>query len=423
MQCVEKSAFIQWWLFILETSVMTDKKNSLTTSPLRDFSFFLSFSPEQLQRIVGMGQVVSLKANQIVFKQGECVGAMFLILKGGVKLGGEDSAGTIYTYGQLEKGQVFGELALLRGEPSRVTATTTQDSDLLVIDRAMLLKLMRSFEPELFLNIFLTLNEQTRVAAERGFREVLSRRMLDLQMEAEKQRALTQMVAGVAHEINTPLSVINTAVTIMARQLAAPEEVTIQRAADIAESLELMRLNVERADQLVRSFKKISVSQLKDEKETFNIAEAIEETIGLVFVSLKRSRVQIKFHNKLAHDQKKWLGYRGFLSQVVINLLTNAERYAYPQGVGGVVDVTIWLEDNNNYYLSVKDNGKGIPPKDQAHIFEPFFTTGKSVGGTGLGLSIVNSLVTNALKGEIKLKSEMGKGAEFLVIFPRTISE
>lgn len=402
---------------------MTDKKNSLTTSPLRDFSFFLSFSPEQLQRIVGMGQVVSLKANQFVFKQGECVGAMFLILKGGVKLGGEDSAGTIYTYGQLEKGQVFGELALLRGEPSRVTATTTQDSDLLVIDRAMLLKLMRSFEPELFLNIFLTLNEQTRVAAERGFREVLSRRMLDLQMEAEKQRALTQMVAGVAHEINTPLSVINTAVTIMARQLAAPEEVTIQRAADIAESLELMRLNVERADQLVRSFKKISVSQLKDEKETFNIAEAIEETIGLVFVSLKRSRVQIKFHNKLAHDQKKWLGYRGFLSQVVINLLTNAERYAYPQGVGGVVDVTIWLENDNNYYLSVKDNGKGIPPKDQAHIFEPFFTTGKSVGGTGLGLSIVNSLVTNALKGEIKLKSEMGKGAEFLVIFPRTISE
>lgn len=402
---------------------MTDKKNSLTTSPLRDFSFFLSFSPEQLQRIVGMGQVVSLKANQIVFKQGECVGAMFLILKGGVKLGGEDSAGTIYTYGQLEKGQVFGELALLRGEPSRVTATTTQDSDLLVIDRAMLLKLMSSFEPELFLNIFLTLNEQTRVAAERGFREVLSRRMLDLQIEAEKQRALTQMVAGVAHEINTPLSVINTAVTIMARQLAAPEEVTIQRAADIAESLELMRLNVERADQLVRSFKKISVSQLKDEKETFNIAEAIEETIGLVFVSLKRSRVQIKFHNKLAPDQKKWLGYRGFLSQVVINLLTNAERYAYPKGVGGVVDVTIWLEEDKNYYLSVKDNGTGIPPKDQAHIFEPFFTTGKSVGGTGLGLSIVNSLVTNALKGEIKLKSEMGKGAEFLVIFPRTISE
>jgi two-component system NtrC family sensor kinase len=109
----------------------------------------------------------------------------------------------------------------------------------------------------------LMLDEQTRAVTERGFREVLSRQMLASQMEAEKQRAMTQMVAGVAHDINTPLSVINTAVTIMARELAAPEEVTIQRAADIAESLELMRLNVERANQLVQNFKKIAISQLR----------------------------------------------------------------------------------------------------------------------------------------------------------------
>ncbi|MBV5350169.1 cyclic nucleotide-binding domain-containing protein, partial [bacterium] len=97
----------------------------------------------------------------------------------------EDSVGTVYAYGQIENGQVFGELALLRGDPSRVTATTTRDSEFLVIDRAMLLILMRSFEPEQFLNIFLTLNEQTRIAAERGFREVLLRRTLALQMEVE----------------------------------------------------------------------------------------------------------------------------------------------------------------------------------------------------------------------------------------------
>jgi signal transduction histidine kinase len=100
-------------------------------------------------------------------------------------------------------------------------------------------------------------------------------------MEAEKQRALTQMVAGVAHEINTPLSIINTAVTIMARELAAPLEVTVQRAADIAEPLELMRLNVERAQQLVQNFKKITAGQFQEEKELFDVVEAIEETIGL----------------------------------------------------------------------------------------------------------------------------------------------
>jgi signal transduction histidine kinase len=408
---------------MLKTFVMTEKKNSLTTSPLKDFSFFASFSPEQLRRVIGIGQVVSLRANQVVFKQGECAGAIFLILKGGVKIEGEDSAGTVYAYGQIDKGQVFGELALLRGESSRVTATTTQDSDLLVIDHPMLLTMMRTVEPEQAINVFLALEEQTRNVIELGFREVLLRRLLSSQIEAEKQRALTQMVAGVAHEINTPLSVINTAVNIMARELAAPVEVTIQRAADIAESLELMRLNVERAARLMQDFKKISVSQLKDEKELFDISEAIEETIGLVFVSLKHSRVQIKFHNKLAPEYKKWMGYRGFLSQVVINLLTNVERYAYPKGVGGVVDVTIDLEDDKHYCLSVKDSGRGISPEDQAHIFEPLFTTGKSTGGTGLGLSIVHNLVVNAFKGEINLKSEIGKGTEFIVIFPRTISE
>jgi len=402
---------------------MTDKKTSLTTSPLKDFSFFASFSSEQLQSVIGSGQVIPLKVDQIVFKQGEGVGAIFLILKGGVKIEGEDSAGTVYTYGQMETGQVFGELSLLRGEPSRVTAITSQDSELLVIDRPMLLTLMSTVEPEQALNIFLALEEQTRTVIELGFREVLLRRILSSQMEAEKQRALTRMVAGVAHDINTPLSVINTAVTIMARELAAPVEITIQRAADIAEPLELMRLNVERAQQLVQNFKKISASQFQEEKELLDIVETIEETIGLVEVGLKRGRVQVRFNNKLHAENRKWMGYRGSLSQVVINLLTNVERYAYPKSTGGFADVTIHLDGDGRYCLSVKDNGRGISLKDQSRIFEPFFTTGKSAGGTGLGLSIVQNLVTNSFKGEIKLKSEEGKGAEFLVIFPRVVPE
>jgi signal transduction histidine kinase len=408
---------------MLETFIMVKKKNSFSPSALKDFPFFASFTLEQLQRIVDFAHGVSLKTNQVVFRQGECADALYLILEGTVKIEGEDSAGLVYLFDEMGKGQVFGELSLLGREPSRVTVTATQDLDVLAIDRALIFDMMRNFDPEQVLNIFLVLNEQMRSAAERGFREVLSRRMLAAQMEAEKQRALTQMVAGVAHEINTPLSVINTAVNIMARELAAPIEVTVQRAADIAESLELMRLNVERAGRLVQDFKKISVSQIKDEKELFDISEAVEATVGLVFVSLKRSQVQVKFHNKLASEQKKWVGYRGPLSQVVINLLTNVERYAYPKGMGGIVDVTIRLEGDKYYCLAVKDYGKGIPKEDQAHIFDPFFTTGRSNGGTGLGLAIVNNLVTNALNGEIKLISEIGKGTEFIIVFPRVILE
>jgi len=134
---------------------------------------------------------------------------------------------------------------------------------------------------------------------------------------------------------------------------------------------------------------------------------------------LKRNQIHVKFYNDLAPDQRKWMGYRGFLSQIVINLLTNVERYAYPKGIGGVVDVTIRMQDGEQYCRSVKDYGMGIPHENQAHIFEPLFTTGKSSGGTGLGLAIVHNLVVNAFKGEIKLISEVGKGTEFNVVFPR----
>jgi signal transduction histidine kinase len=408
---------------MLETFVTVRKKNLLNPEALKAFLFFASFSLEQLQQIVDMTECVSFKTKQVVFKRGECTDAMYLILEGGVKIEGEDNTGMVYMFGEMSKGQILGELSLLSHEPSHVTVTTTMKSDFLVIDRAMILNMMRMADPEQVLNFFLCLNEQTYAAARRGFKEILSRQMLSSQMEAEKQRALTQMVAGVAHEINTPLGVINTAVNIMARELAAPEEVTLQRAADIAEFLELMRLNVERAEKLMQDFKKISVSQLKDDKELFDIAEVVEGTVGLVLVSLKRSQVLIKFHNRLAPEQKKWIGYRGFLSQVVINLLTNVERYGYPKGEGGVADVTIRMEGDTHYCLSVKDHGKGISKEDQEHIFEPFFTTGKNAGGTGLGLAIVHNLVVNAFKGEIKLKSEVGKGTEFIVVFPRIIPE
>ena len=231
---------------------MVRKKNIYNPSILNDFPFIASFSIEQLQRIFDVAQSVSFKADQSVLKQGECSDAIYLILEGGVKIEVRDNAGTIYLLGEMGNGQVFGELALLRREPSCVTVTTTMASDLLVIDRAMILSMIRNFDPEQVLDIILVLN----AANESGFREVLARWVLASQIEAEKQRALTQMVAGVAHEVNTPLSIINTAVTVMARELAEPVEVTVQRAAEIAESLELMHLNVERAVYLMQNFRK-----------------------------------------------------------------------------------------------------------------------------------------------------------------------
>jgi signal transduction histidine kinase len=185
----------------------------------------------------------------------------------------------------------------------------------------------------------------------------------------------------------------------------------------------LIRRNVERAHALVQDFKKVSVSQLVAEKEKVNISDVVAETISLMTVSLKRNNISVKFNDKLKSDQKSWIGYRGFLSQILINFLSNAERYAYPNNKGGHVTVLLEVEDEDHFRLTVSDQGAGISKENASRIFEPFFTTGRSIGGTGLGLAIVHNLVVNALKGEVKLKSQEGKGAEFIVVFPKVVSE
>ncbi len=402
---------------------MAKKQRALNPEILKKFSFFTSLSMDQLEEIVETAPRISLHTNKVVFRQGERSETMYLILKGAVKIEREDGEGETINIGKFFKYEVFGELAMLSLEPRQATVITTEDSEFLAIDRAMMLDIIRKSDPEEILEIFSVLSDQMRAANDRDFNEVLSKRTLAAQMEVEKQRALTQMVAGVAHEINTPLGVINTAVSIMARELASPKEVTAQRAADIAESLELMRRNVERAHRLVQDFKKVSVSQLTDDKELFDLSETVEETVSLILVSLKRNQVSVKFTNKLSSEQKKWVGYRGVISQILINLLTNVERYAYPKGIGGAAEVILEKADNRNYRLIVRDRGKGISKENQKRVFEPFFTTGRSFGGTGLGLAIVHNLVTSALKGEIKLTSEEGKGTEFVITFPMVIPE
>jgi signal transduction histidine kinase len=402
---------------------MIQKKRVLDPDLLRNFSFFASFSLDHLEQIAETAPRVSFKANTVVFRQGDHSTTMYMILKGHVRIEREDPLGESISVGELTEHQIFGELAMLSEEPRQATVTAILDSEFLVIDRDMMLNIIRKSNAQEILDVFSALSAQMRDANDREFQQVLSRKTMGAQMEVEKQRALTQMVAGVAHEINTPLGIINTAVSIMARELAVPTEITTQRAADIAESLELIRRNVERADQLVQDFKKVSISQLTAEKETLNISEVVEETLGLVMVSLKRNKISVKFHDKLSPDQKKWVGYRGFLSQILINFLSNTERYAYPNDMGGVVDIELSFLDEGCYRITVSDHGKGISEENIPHVFEPFFTTGRAIGGTGLGLAIVHNLATNALKGRIEVISKVGQGTDFVLILPKVVPD
>ena len=189
----------------------------------------------------------------------------------------------------------------------------------------------------------------------------------------------------------------------------------------------LIERNVERAHRLIENFKKLSVSQVADTLENLNLLDVIDETVQLFSVSARRSGLSLEILNTLPdHAAAAWRGYRGFLSQVLLNLFTNAERYAYPGGVGGRIEILVGESserDESFFTVQVRDFGRGIEAEALSRVFEPFFTTGRAIGGSGLGLAIVRNLVTTSLKGTVAVQSAPGEGTTFKLVIPRTVTE
>lgn len=261
-----------------------------------------------------------------------------------------------------------------------------------------------------------------------------ARREEALRTEAtlERHRALAQMVAGVAHEINTPLGIACTAVSVIENRLASPklralagaDEACQELLEDVLDSAALLKSNALRAHKLVETFKKISLSQASEAKESVNLPELVADAVDLFRLNARRAKLAIAVDGAGLTGAPDWLGYPGLLTQVVMNLLQNIERYAYPDGQGGAVEIRLADQGEGHaarFILTVRDHGVGIGPADLAKIFDPFFTTGRGQGGSGLGLAIVHNIVTSALKGDISAHSEPGRGTAFTVSFPKSV--
>lgn len=248
----------------------------------------------------------------------------------------------------------------------------------------------------------------------------------------ERHRALAQMVAGVAHEINTPLGIACTAVSVIENRLASPKLRALAGAdaacqellEDVLDSAALLKSNVIRAHKLVETFKKVSVSQASEAKESVNLPELVADAVDLFRLNARRAKLAIAVDGAGLTGAPDWLGHPGLLTQVVMNFLQNIERYAYPDGQGGAVEIRLADQGEGQaarFILTVRDHGAGVGPADLAKIFDPFFTTGRGQGGSGLGLAIVQNIVTSALKGHISAHSEPGRGTAFTVSFPKSI--
>ncbi len=271
------------------------------------------------------------------------------------------------------------------------------------------------------LNADLEAQVSERNLANQRLRETLDqlRHTQDQLVQTEKMASLGGLVAGVAHEINTPVGIGVTAASTLcarARELRLEyqeDRLTakgLQRFLDLAEqSTNIILSNLERAANLIQSFKQVAVDQSSLDHRRFRVREYTEEILLSLKPKLKHSAVNV--HLECPADLRID-SYPGLYSQILTNLVMNSLIHAYEEGQAGTIRVSITPTDEG-LQLTYSDDGKGIPPEHREKVFEPFFTTRRSAGGSGLGLHIVYNLVTQQLGGQISCESAPGKGTTF----------
>ena len=252
-------------------------------------------------------------------------------------------------------------------------------------------------------------------------------------VQVEKLAALGGLVAGVAHEVNTPIGVTLSAATHLEAETHKTDRA--YQAGDLSEeglsdyfatarqATQLMTLNSQRAADLIQSFKQVAVDQTGGERRTFAVASYIDEVLLSLRPHLKKSLVEIRVDCPPALTLDS---LPGAFSQVLTNLVMNSLFHAFEPEQFGHIDITVAAVatvDGAQLRLTFRDDGKGIPPALHARVFEPFFTTRRSSGGSGLGLHIVHNIVTQALRGTLALDSRPGQGTTFTLHLPRSLAD
>jgi signal transduction histidine kinase/ligand-binding sensor domain-containing protein len=242
-------------------------------------------------------------------------------------------------------------------------------------------------------------------------------------IESEKMAALGGLVAGVAHEINTPVGITVTAASGLMEETKKMavlyKENKISRAEfkdylnNTNQSVKLILSNMERTETMIQSFKQVSVDQSTENKRSFRLKSYTEDVIRSLYPKLKKRKI----HIKLDIDEELEIdSYPGAYSQIITNLVLNSITHGFDEKYEGKIELKA---DNKNGELALeyKDNGKGISQENKKKIFNPFFTTNKNIG-TGLGMHIVYNLVTQKLKGNIECISKPGEGVIFKMQIP-----
>lgn len=282
--------------------------------------------------------------------------------------------------------------------------------------------------------IIALLNITQRMAAEQqanAAREQAERALSELQdaqeslVQAEKMASLGSLVAGITHEINTPVgSSLTVASALEDRTKAFRGELesgALRKSSlmsfleSIDEAVTILLSSLRAAAEQISNFKQVAVDQASSQRREFNLASAMDEVIYTLRPRIKHTphRLEVEIPDDVVMDS-----YPGPLGQVITNLFTNALIHGFDGVEQGVVRISAEKVDESGVVIRVQDNGVGIPEANLHRVFDPFFTTRMGKGGSGLGLNLVYTLVTGILGGEVSLTSAPGEGACFALKLP-----
>lgn len=383
---------------------------------------FRNLDDAHLTRLGELGRLRTAEAGEVVSRPGEEPDGLYVVLSGRVRLTRRGGDGQPVDLGERDPGDSFGEAYLLDPAPRAAQVVATEPSRFFVLSRPAFLAFMAE-APEAMSDLLAGVGRQLRLTQEWLFAETVKEHAVQVHLHASRYRSLAQLVAGVAHEINTPLGIITTAASVLAEDLGAlvcdagPITGPVQ---DAMEAAALISSNLARATRLVERFKSLSTSQAVTLTEEVDLMSVVDDVLALYAPKARAAHLAIEVRDERADPKEPWFGNPGSLAEALLNLVSNVERYAYPPGEGGKVEIVVGAGDGH-FDVTVRDFGRGIPPEHLEQVWEPFFTTGRSAGGTGLGLAVVNNLVADGMHGSADIRSQPGEGTSVHLRFPRTV--
>lgn len=251
----------------------------------------------------------------------------------------------------------------------------------------------------------------------------------DQLVQSEKLAALGALVAGIAHELNTPIGnglTVATSIEYRVAEFMQRVETGLTRSdlqtflTDMHQAADILSRNLTRAAALVASFKQVAVDQTSSQRRSFLLSTLVSELALTLTPSLRKAGCTV---DNTTDGEVSMNSFPGPLGQVLTNLINNAIVHGYDEGQAGVITISTPVVDHDQVVIQVEDLGKGIDAAHLGHLFDPFFTTRMGLGGSGLGLHIAHNLVTGLLGGTIVVQSQPGQGARFLVTLPRNPAE